>query len=164
MSILTLTSPYLTDGEPMPKNTAFGDAGGDNRSPSLSWQDAPSETKSYALTLFDPDEPTGVGFVHWVLFNIDSHICELPEGAGATGANPPGSELGFTDLGEAQYGGPAPTPGAPPHRYQFTIYARDIERIDLKGATITYAMLQYLMRGHVLAEATLTPTFETPAR
>lgn len=157
---LQLTSPHLDEGKPMPKWAALPDAGGDNRSPALAWSGAPEPTKSYALTLFDLDEPTGVGFTHWLLFNVSADVCELAEGAGAAGSEPAGSELGFTDLGEAAYGGPAPSPGDGPHRYQFTLHALDCERLDIAGATTTYAMLQYVMRGHILASTALTPTFE----
>lgn len=163
MRTMTLTSPDLEEAQPMPSWTGHGDAGGEDRSPSLSWSGAPDGTRSYAITCFDLDEPTGVGFVHWVLFNVAADVHGLEAGAGADGKNPRGSELGFTDLGVACYSGPAPEPGGAPHRYQFRVAALDVDRLDLEGRTTTYAMLQFMTRGHVLASGTLTPIFQTPA-
>lgn len=163
MASMDLKSADLVDGGAWALPIAHGEAGGDNRSPGLTWSCAPREARSYAVTCFDLDEPTGVGFVHWVMFNIGAEAEGLEPGVGAAGQNPAGSELGFTDWGQTGYGGPAPAPGGPAHRYQFTVYALDVDRLELEGSTTTYAMLQYVMRGHVLESAGLVGTFATPA-
>ncbi len=48
---------------------SFG-CSGKNISPQLSWKNAPAGTKSFAVTAYDPDAPTGSGWWHWVVFNI----------------------------------------------------------------------------------------------
>ncbi|MGH2870830.1 MAG: YbhB/YbcL family Raf kinase inhibitor-like protein [Solirubrobacteraceae bacterium] len=159
MSTFTLTSNLVADRDAIPNSAAHDSVGGNNVSPHLSWRGAPLGTQSYAITCYDPDEPTGVGFVHWILFNVSPDCTELAPGAGAPGHEPTGSTLGFTDWGENRYGGMAPSVGDPPHGYVFTVYALGHASLD-GGATVTYAMLQYLMRGAVLGTATLIGLYE----
>ena len=85
------------------------------------------------MTCYDPDAPTTVGFTHWVLFNLPPDLKGLSAGAGAAGKAPKGATFGFTDYGENVYGGMAPPPGDPPHRYQFTVYALDVPRLEGAG-------------------------------
>lgn len=99
MSTMILSSEQLVEGAQMPLSCVHPEAGGANRSPALSWSGAPSKTSSYAVTCFDPDEPTGVGFVHWLLFDIDPGILSLAGDAGTSDTLPEGAQLGFTDLG-----------------------------------------------------------------
>jgi Raf kinase inhibitor-like YbhB/YbcL family protein len=155
---LTVTSSLFGNGETIPGSAAHSMAGGENVSPDLSWSGAPDGTQSYALTCHDPDAPTGVGFVHWVMFNIPAGTTALGAGDGAAGKNPAGSVLGFTDWGESAYGGCAPPPGDDPHHYNFTVYALDAPSLDL-GPTTTYALLRFMIRENTLAEGTLTGTF-----
>jgi Raf kinase inhibitor-like YbhB/YbcL family protein len=155
---ITVTSTLFADGEPIPQSAAHPMVGGDNISPDLSWSGGPDATQSYALTCHDPDAPTGVGFVHWVMFNIPAATTSLEAGTGAAGKNPAGSVLGFTDWGESAYGGCAPPQGDPPHHYNFTVYALDVPSLDL-GPTTTYALLRFMIRGQVLAQGTLTGTY-----
>jgi Raf kinase inhibitor-like YbhB/YbcL family protein len=116
-------------------------------------------TKSLAITCHDPDAPTTVGFTHWVLFNLPRSSGASRPGAGAAGKAPKGATLGFTDYGESAYGGMAPPPGDPPHRYQFTVYALDVPRLEGGDERTTYAKFRFLIRGHVLAQGTLTGLF-----
>lgn len=155
---LTVRSDLFSDGDTIPTSAAHSAAGGENISPDLSWEGAPSGTQSYTITCYDPDAPTGIGFVHWVLFNVPAGTTSLPAGAGAPGKAPQGSVLGFTDWGTSEYGGMAPPPGDNPHRYQFTVQALDVPGVDL-DATTTYAKLRFMTREHVLAEGTLTGRF-----
>jgi Raf kinase inhibitor-like YbhB/YbcL family protein len=154
---LQVQTSLFKDGETIPKSAAFTAAGGDNKSPDLSWSGVPEGTKSLAVTCYDPDAPTTVGFVHWVLFNLDPSTTKLEAGAGAKGKNPKGSTLGFTDWGQSQYGGMAPPPGDPPHRYEFRVYALD-QKLELDETT-TYAKFRFMIRGHVLAEGVVTGKF-----
>jgi Raf kinase inhibitor-like YbhB/YbcL family protein len=153
---LTVTSRLFDDGETIPISAAHSLAGGNNTSPDLSWSGAPEGTRAFAVTCYDPDAPTGIGFVHWVLFNIDPSVSSLPTGLTTDNA-PLGSVHGYTDWGENAYGGMAPPPGDEPHRYQFTVYALDTP-LEL-GTSTTYAMLQFVMRDHLLAKGTLTGRF-----
>ncbi len=157
MSDLTVASTLFADGGTIPSSAAHSMAGGDNVSPDLSWSGAPDGTASLAVTCYDPDAPTTVGFVHWVLFNLDPATTSLEAGAGAQGKQPSGAVLGFTDWGESQYGGMAPPADDPAHHYQFTVWALD-QTLELDETT-TYAKFTFMTRGHVLAKGTLTGLF-----
>ncbi|MFN2459862.1 MAG: YbhB/YbcL family Raf kinase inhibitor-like protein [Candidatus Velthaea sp.] len=131
---------------------------GDNRSPDLAWSGAPDGTKSYAITMYDPDAPTTVGFWHWILFDVRASETSIAAGAGKKHHQPHGSTLGFTDFGSREYGGPCPPPGDPPHRYQINVYALDVDKLGADDTT-TGAKLMFMMRGHVLAKGTLEGTY-----
>jgi len=153
---LTVTSSTFSEGGRIPESmvyNGFGYSGG-NQSPDLHWTGAPPETKSFVVTCYDPDAPTTVGFWHWLLFNIPASTTSLAAGAGTPGKNPPGSVMGYTDFGINAYGGPAPPPG-PPHRYQFNVFALDVERLDL-GPGATGALLMFNVNLHAIAKGTLT--------
>jgi Raf kinase inhibitor-like YbhB/YbcL family protein len=154
-----LSSPQVADGETLPNSMVyqgFGCTGG-NQSPALSWTGAPAGTRSYAITMFDPDAPTGVGWWHWLVFNIPENTHALPQGVGSslTSQLPSGSQQGYTDFGSNGYGGACPPIGNLPHRYIITIYALNVERLQT-GAETTGAKLAFLMRGHILAKAEIT--------
>jgi len=155
---LKVQSQVVSEGRPIPSSAVHASAGGQNVSPDLSWDAPPPGTKSLAVTCYDPDAPTTVGFVHWVLFDLPADLRSLPAGAGAAGKAPKGAVLGFTDYGESAYGGMAPPPGDPPHRYQFSVYALDVPKLE-SGPTTTYAKFRFLIRGHVLAQGMLTGLF-----
>lgn len=152
---LRVSSQQFSEGQTLPASAAHAWAGGPNVSPDLSWDAPPAGTKSLAITCYDPDAPTTVGFSHWVLFNLPADLRTLPAGAGAPGKGPKGAVSGLTDFGENGYGGLAPPPGDPAHRYQFTVWALDVPALDT-GANTTYAKFRFLIRGHVLAQGTLT--------
>jgi len=156
---LKVSSQVLQEGKPIPMSAVYTGAGGQNVSPDLSWDAAPAGTKSLAISCHDPDAPTTVGFTHWVLFNLPAELRSLPAGAGAAGKSPKGATVGFTDYGESAYGGMAPPPGDPPHRYQFTVWALDVPRLEGGDERTTYAKFRFLIRGHVLAQGTLTGLF-----
>jgi len=150
---ISVQSSLFSEGETIPTSAAHSMAGGQNVSPDLRWSNIPAGTKSLAITCYDPDAPTTVGFVHWVLFNVDPATPSLVAGAGAKGKQPQGAMLGHTDWGEAQYGGMAPPPGER-HHYEFRVYALD-QLLELDQTT-TYAKFRFMIRGHVLAEGLLT--------
>ena len=130
----------------------FGCSGG-NTSPQLSWSGAPAGTKSFALTMYDPDAPTGSGWWHWLVVNIPASTTKLD--AGASGKNLPAGALELrTDFGKPGYGGPCPPPG-PPHRYVITISALKIEKLDL-DAQSSGAMAGFMINQNKLASAKLT--------
>ena len=153
---LKVSSQVVQEGKPIPMSAVYSGVGGQNVSPDLAWDAPPSGTKSLAVTCYDPDAPTTVGFTHWILFNLPPDLKGLSAGAGAAGKAPKGATIGFTDYGENAYGGMAPPPGDPPHRYQFTVYALDVTRLEGADERTTYAKFRFLIRGHVLAQGTLT--------
>src|SRR5262249_40382292 len=130
---LTLTSPDVANGKQMANEqvlNGFGCMGG-NVSPALSWTGAPAGTKSFALTLYDPDAPTGSGWWHWAVVDIPATSRGLPKGGGKSAPSKlDGGRQTRPDFGQAGYGGPCPPPGKP-HRYVFSLYALDIDKMDV---------------------------------
>lgn len=152
-----LTSTDLKDGGRMPEAQAYNGFGrhGSNISPQLSWTGAPVGTKSFVITLYDPDAPTGSGWWHWVVVNIPASVHELARGAGSGLAKlPEGALETRTDFGHPGYGGAAP-PAGETHRYIFTVYALKTDTLDV-GADTSAAMIGFLVHDNLLAKATLT--------
>ncbi|HTQ63533.1 MAG TPA: YbhB/YbcL family Raf kinase inhibitor-like protein [Puia sp.] len=106
---------------------------GDNISPELSWENAPAGTKSFAVTMYDPDAPTGSGFWHWLIFDIPANVTELKSDAGDLSKNlsPAGSIQSKTDFGQPGYGGPCPPVGHGFHEYIITVYALKTDKLGL---------------------------------
>jgi hypothetical protein len=161
----TLTSNSFKDGDYigkdfiMSENFGFGCAGG-NQSPHLKWQGAPSGTKSFAVSCFDPDAPTGSGFWHWVVVNIPPDVTELAQGAGSKGGKlPPGALMTRTDLGATGYVGPCPPEGDHPHRYLFTVFAVGKDRLDVIADT-SPAVVGFNLHFNTLAKAELMGLFK----
>jgi Raf kinase inhibitor-like YbhB/YbcL family protein len=137
----------------------FGCEGG-NVSPSLRWSSAPAGTRSFAVTIYDPDAPTGSGWWHWVMFNIPANVTSLPEGAGdpAGGKAPQGAVQSRTDFGKPGYGGPCPPQGDKPHRYIFTVYALKADKIDA-DADASGALVGFMLNANKLAKASFTAKY-----
>ena len=133
---------------------------GENVSPSLAWKNAPAGTKSFAITVYDPDAPTGSGWWHWVAFNIPASTTSLPAGAGdASGSKlPAGTVQSRTDFGSAGYGGPCPPPGDKAHRYIFTVHALKTDKIDGHAAD-SGAMIGFMLHANELAKASFTALY-----
>jgi Raf kinase inhibitor-like YbhB/YbcL family protein len=134
--------------------------GGANRSPQLSWSGFPSETKSFAITIHDPDAPTGSGFWHWVVANIPANVHELRTNAGAEGSKglPSGVLQIRNDVGVHGFIGAAPPAGDAPHRYVTTVHAVDVASLDI-DANVAPAIVGFNLRFHAIARAQIVPIF-----
>ena len=131
--------------------SGFG-CSGENISPELSWKDAPKGTKSFAVTVYDPDAPTGSGWWHWVVFDISKDKFILPSGFGNSESKDVIQSM--TDFGKTGFGGACPPKGDKAHRYIFTVHALDIETISLDKNS-NPALVGYYLNAHSLAKASL---------
>jgi Raf kinase inhibitor-like YbhB/YbcL family protein len=150
----------IAEGKRLPEAQVFNGMGysGGNISPHLAWDGEPAGTRSFVVTMFDPDAPTGSGWWHWVVVNIPATVKELPRGAGSGKAPlPPGALQTRTDFGKPGYGGAAPPPG-PPHRYIFTVHALKVEKLDVDEQA-SGAMVGFLTNMNSLGKAMLTTTY-----
>jgi Raf kinase inhibitor-like YbhB/YbcL family protein len=158
----TLSSPTIKPGSMLSEAQVFSGFGctGKNVSPALAWQGAPAGTKSFAVTLYDPDAPTGSGWWHWVIYNIPAATTQLAEGAGADGGKglPTGSAMGHTDFGTAAFGGACPPAGDKPHRYVFTVYALKTDKLDIP-ADATAALVGFMVHANMIGEAKFTALY-----
>ncbi len=154
-----LDSDDVSDAEPLDQRFTHSSVGGENQSPALRWSGFPDETRSFVVTVLDPDAPTGSGFWHWVLVNLPVSVTELPTGAGS-GAELAGGAFHIrNDFAEPGYGGAAPPQGDRPHRYVFAVHAVDVDKLDL-GPENTPAQVGFNLAFHTLARATLRPTYQ----
>jgi Raf kinase inhibitor-like YbhB/YbcL family protein len=147
----SLTSTDIRQGQPIPHQ--FWGCTDPGVSPELSWSGAPATTASYALTVYDPDAPTGSGFWHWIAWDIPTGTTSLPTGA----MLPAGGVNGPNDGGGFGYTGPCPPVGDIKHHYKFSILALDIPSLMLPAATPA-ALVGFTMRLHIIAAASLTAT------
>ncbi len=157
-----LSSPDIKPGAKISMEQVFNGFGctGPNISPALAWSGAPADTKSFALTVYDPDAPTGSGFWHWVVFNIPASATGLPKNAGDPKANlmPQGAVQSRTDFGVPGWGGPCPPEGDKPHRYVFTLFAVKVDHLDANADT-SAAVVGFNLHFNTLAKATFTGKF-----
>jgi Raf kinase inhibitor-like YbhB/YbcL family protein len=157
----TLSSNSITNGQPLatPQISGILGAGGEDVSPQLSWSGFPEETRSFAVTVYDPDAPTLSGFWHWAVANLPAEVNELTENAGDGSELPGGALTLVNDAGMRRYVGSAPPPGHGPHRYYVAVHAVDVEKLDLpEDASPAY--LGFNLFQHAIARAYLYGTYE----
>ena len=157
----SVSSSSFKDGATLPMESVFNSFGckGKNVSPQLSWKNAPKETKSFAVTVYDPDAPTGSGWWHWTVVNLPANTTSLAKGAGNDPKKlPAGAIQGRTDFGKSEYGGACPPEGEQPHHYIFTVYALKTDKLDL-SADSSGAMVGYNLNFNTLAKASITAMY-----
>jgi Raf kinase inhibitor-like YbhB/YbcL family protein len=170
----TVTSTDVTDGQALPPaqmSGIFEVPGGKDISPQLSWSGAPAETKSYTVTMYDPDAPSGSGFWHWALADIPASVTGLPTGAGdGTGEHLPAGAFHIpNDARLARFVGAAPPPGDARHRYVIVVQAIGIEKVGQlqlqvqADATPAWLGFSINLSGHLLGRAVITAWAELPA-
>jgi hypothetical protein len=151
-----LTSTTFKDGDTVPMSVVYDKMGckGGNTSPELSWQGAPAGTKSFAVTIYDPDAKTGSGFWHWTMFDIPANVTHLASGAGAEHSKelPKGAKMGRNDFGDSHFDGPCPPPTDAPHAYQYTVYALKVDKLPV-DSTASGAMVGNYIQMNSLGKA-----------
>ena len=136
---------------------SFG-CSGSNLSPQLAWTGAPQGTRSFVITVYDPDAPTGSGFWHWVVANVPASTTRIAASASRTPRMPVGSLETRTDFGPPGYGGPCPPAGDQPHRYIFTIHALSVDKLEVTVDT-SAALVGFLTNEHRIASASFTARY-----
>ena len=152
----TLSSPDIS-GQ-LSNTQVFNGFGcsGKNISPILNWKNAPEGTKSFAVTVYDPDAPTGSGWWHWVIFDIPANVQSLESNAGniKIAAAPKGSIQSGTSFGQPGFGGACPPQGDKPHQYIFTVYALKIDKLGLND-NATAELVGFYLGRNMLARASI---------
>ncbi len=158
-----LSSPDFKPGQALSKAQEFNSFGcqGGNLSPALNWSAPPAGTKSLALTVYDPDAPTGSGWWHWVVFNLPASARGLPGGIGHGASLPAGAVQSRTDYGQPGFGGACPPQGDKPHRYIFTVHALKTDKLEL-GPDAMPALVGFMLHANELGRATLTGYYGRP--
>ena len=158
----TVESSDVSDGVQMSEAQVYNGFGmsGQNISPHLRWSGFPAETKSFAVTCYDPDAPTGSGFWHMILVDVPPSVTELPAGAvsGDKSGLPSGSFCVRNDYGSKDFGGAAPPQGDPPHRYFFAVHATDVESLGV-DSDVSAAIVGFNLRFHTIARAVICPVY-----
>jgi Raf kinase inhibitor-like YbhB/YbcL family protein len=159
-----VTSDDVRDGEKMflPHVSGIFGAGGEDISPQLSWSGFPEGTKSFVVTIYDPDAPTASGFWHWAVVDIPANVTEFPHGAGDEKGSglPKGAFQLRNDGGLARYIGAAPPVGHGKHHYYIVVHAVDVESLGLNKNT-TPALLGFTLFSHTLGRGTIVPWYES---
>ena len=155
---MRLSSSAFQEGKSIPTKYAYqGVVGGKNISLPLAWNDAPPETRSFALSIIDP-HPVAKNWVHWFVINIPKSVTSLAEDASAK-SMPAGSKELYNSYGTSGYGGPQPPKGSGPHPYVVTLYALNVEHIDL-SQNASLAAFEKALDGNVLALVRITGIYE----
>lgn len=159
---LSVSSATWSAGEMVPMRSVYDGFGctGENRSPQLAWSGVPDGTQSFAVTIYDPDAPTGSGWWHWIAYNIPGDVTSLAEGAGSAegDALPEGALQARNDFGAHAYGGPCPPEGDDPHRYQVRVFALPMESLPVPEDA-SAALIGFQLNANALAVGELEAVF-----
>ncbi|MBF9002991.1 MULTISPECIES: YbhB/YbcL family Raf kinase inhibitor-like protein [Vibrio] len=153
----SISSADIEEGKPLANifvNSGLG-CHGDNLSPELRIHDVPLGTKSFAITLYDPDAPTGSGFWHWVVINLSKDAKVIPRGVDVSKW---GGIAIRNDFGLRNYGGACPPKGNGMHRYTFTVWALPTQKLDV-GDGVTPALIGFMLNKLAISKAVITTTY-----
>ncbi|OMH38891.1 YbhB/YbcL family Raf kinase inhibitor-like protein [Motiliproteus sp. MSK22-1] len=156
-----LNSSDISEGSTMPKAMEFAGFGcsGNNQSPALKWTNPPAGTKSFAITAYDPDAPTGSGWWHWLVTDIPANVTQLKRGAGSKEGKLPVASRSFSnDYGTMEFGGACPPEGDGMHRYQFTIWALGVDKLSVPD-NASSALVGYMLNANAIEKTRLTATY-----
>lgn len=154
-----VSSQDVSEGVQLSQKNVFKGFGcaGKNMSPQISWSGAPAEAKSFVVTAYDPDAPTGSGWWHWVTFDIPANVDNLPANASVSGEMPDGAIQARSDFGTHSFGGACPPPGEV-HRYKFTVHALDVQTLGL-DKNASPALIGFMTKSHSIASDTITAVY-----
>ena len=162
MTAFVLSSPDIPAGGTIPQEFEFNSFGctGRNESPTLRWSGAPAGTQSLALTVYDPDAPSGSGWWHWMVIDLPANTTALPPNAGTAGSAtlPAGARQIRNDYGSFAWGGVCPPPGDKPHRYVFTVHALSVPKLDIPDDA-TAALAGFMLNANAIATASFTALY-----
>ena len=155
-----LSSPNVIEGQALNQAQVYKGFGcnGGNLSPSLIWKDSPAGVRSFAVTVFDPDAPTGSGWWHWLVYDLPASMTSLQTGLAVKTILPLSAKQGRNDFGGRNFGGACPPSGDKPHRYVFTLYALKVENLGVPDDA-SAALIGFMLNSNSLAKAQLTATF-----
>jgi Raf kinase inhibitor-like YbhB/YbcL family protein len=145
----------------MSVNQVFNGFGcsGKNISPQLHWSNPPQGTKSFAITMYDPDAPTGSGWWHWIVFNIPKETKSIAANASGSNSIAKGAIESKTDYGKSGFGGACPPEGSKAHTYITTVYALDIDKLDL-DKNANPALVGYMINAHTLEKSSIVTYYK----
>lgn len=154
-----LSSSSIAEGQQLSTAHVFQGFGckGDNTSPDLSWANAPAGTKSFAVTVYDPDAPTGSGWWHWFAFDIPANVNSIPAAATTNSGLPAGATELKNDYGAVGFGGACPPPGEV-HRYKFTVHALGVDKLGIDG-NVSNALAGFMVNANSIASSTITAVY-----
>lgn len=162
MTAFVLSSPDIPANGTIPQEFEFNGFGctGRNASAVLRWSGAPEGTRSFAVTVYDPDAPSGSGWWHWMVVDLPASTTELPANAGAEGGQglPAGARQIRNDYGSHAWGGVCPPPGDKPHRYVFTVHALSVPKLEIPDDA-TAALAGFMINANALATASFTSLY-----
>ena len=155
-NIFKLSSNELKDNDTLPNAQVYNGYGckGGNVSPQLKWVNPPENTKSFAIVCHDPDAPRSNGWYHWLVINIPKNVNSINQGEKISSATET-----VTDFETTGFGGACPPVGHGIHHYNFTVYALDVETLDVKQ-TDKPLLVHNEIKKHTIAKSTITGLFE----
>jgi Raf kinase inhibitor-like YbhB/YbcL family protein len=150
---MEISSSAFKDKGKIPIQYVMPGAGGKNISIPLTWKNVPADTKSFALSVVDP-HPVAQNWVHWLVINIPKDVMSLEEGASGK-KMPSGSAELKSSFGDMGYGGPQPPKGTGDHPYVVTLYALNVEKLEL-GVNTSLSAFKKAIEGKVIESASVT--------
>lgn len=160
---MSITSPDFKEGQLILEKNVFNGFGckGENLVPEFTISDVPADAKSLAITMYDPDAPTGSGWWHWIVYNIDPSTKTVKSDAMKTKTATFGKNVSFgkTDFGTYNYGGPCPPVGHGKHHYILAVYALKTDKINVPGDA-TAAMIGFNIKANTIERASITAIYQ----
>lgn len=153
--VFEISSPDFKNGQDLTKKFEFNKFGcnGENFAPTLSWKNAPKNTESFALMVYDPDAPTGSGWWHFAAYNIDKKTSQIKNFKLSKAAKILNNDAGFKG-----YMGPCPPKNHGRHHYVFTIFALD-KKLDL-DKNASPALLGFMINSHKIESASIMGIYQ----